>query len=165
MTTRYPVSIIIEVKHYPDKAWMTESWSAIGVIPVAKSEAGVERSSIYQSDQAEQFLYTGHSIELFADEAESYYANLSGDHPSVFVVCEQEEDDELRPLLVTLSYDEMASYIEVDTPVFDLPIPPPVYEWVEAWVLENYQPEQRKKRTRQKWADESWKPLRDPVGR
>ncbi|MDE0977403.1 MAG: hypothetical protein OR999_09010 [Arenicellales bacterium] len=59
MTTRYPVSIIIEVKHYPDKAWMTESWSAIGVIPAAKSEAGVERSSIYQSDQAEQFLYTG----------------------------------------------------------------------------------------------------------
>ena len=81
------------------------------------------------------------------------------------MVCEQEEDDELHPLLVTLSYDEMASYIEVDAPVFDLPIPPPVYEWVEAWVLENYQPEQRKKRTRQKWADEIWKPLRDPVGR
>ena len=144
---------------------MTESWSAIGVIPAAKSEAGIVCSSIYQSDQAEQFLYTGYSIELFADDAESYYANLSGNHPGVFVVCEQEEDDELCPLLVTLSYDEMASYIEVDTPVFDLPIPPPIYEWVEAWVLENYQPEQKKKRTRQKWADESWKPLRDPVGR
>ena len=82
------------------------------------------------------------------------------------MVCEQEEeDDSLHPLLVTVSYDEMASYIEVDTPVFDLPIPPPVYEWVEGWVLENYQPQQKHKRVRKEWADETWKPLRRPVGR
>ncbi|MBT6069912.1 MAG: DUF3305 domain-containing protein, partial [Proteobacteria bacterium] len=56
-------------------------------------------------------------------------------------------------------------YMEVDTPVFDLPIPAPIYEWVEGWVLENYHPEKKHKRKRKKWVDETWKPMRQPVDR
>ena len=166
MKDRFPVSVIIERRSYPDKAWMLDSWSALGVLPAEGQSTGVSCTSIYQCDSSEQFLFEGYCIELFADDAESYYANLTGRQPGVFVVCEQEEeDDSLHPLLVTVSYDEMASYIEVDTPVFDLPIPPPVYEWVEGWVLENYQPQKKHKRVRKEWADETWKPLRRPVGR
>ena len=172
MKDRFPVSVIIERRSYPDKAWMVDSWSAIGVLPVETQATSVSCSSIYQSEDSEQFLYEGYCIELFQDDAESYYANLTGRNPGVFVICEHEEDEDgdeeeggtFRPLLVTLSYDEMASYIEVDTPVFDLPIPPPVYDWVEEWVLDNYQPEKKHKRARQKWADNTWKPLRRPVG-
>jgi len=165
MKTRYPVSIIVECKRYPDKAWMTDSWSVIGVLPGKETSTGVSGASIHRGEQSEQFLYRGYSIELFPDDAESYYANITGANPGVFVVCEQEEDEGvLHPLLVTLSYDEMASYIEVDTPVFDLPVPAPVDEWVKAWVLENYRPEKKQKRTRQKWKDDTWKPLRRPVG-
>lgn len=145
---------------------MLDSWSALGVLPAEGKSTGVSCTSIYQCDSSEQFLFEGYCIELFADDAESYYANLTGRQPGVFVVCEQEEeDDALHPLLVTVSYDEMASYVEVDTPVFDLPIPPPIYEWVEGWVLENYQPQKKHKRVRKEWADETWKPLRRPVER
>lgn len=121
-------------------------------------------ASIYRDEENEQFLHEGYFIELFDDEAESYYANLMGAKPAVFVIgAEDEEEDTFAPLLVTLSYSEMTSYMEVDTPVFDLPIPAPIYEWVEGWVLENYHPEKKHKRKRKKWVDETWKPMRRPV--
>ena len=112
MKDRFPVSIIIERRSYPDKAWMLDSWSALGVLPAKGQSSGVSCTSIYQCDSSEQFLFEGYCIELFADDAESYYANLTARQPGVFVVCEQEEEDEtLHPLLVTVSYDEMASYV------------------------------------------------------
>ena len=66
-------------------------------------------------------------------------------------------------MVVTLSYDEMASYVEVDEPVFDIPIPSDIYHWVESYVLENYRPEERKKRRPEKWADEFLKPSLRPL--
>jgi hypothetical protein len=57
----------------------------------------------------------------------------------------------LRPFQVTLSYDEAASYMEVDEPVFSLPMPPEVYRWLEGYVLEHYVPERKKKRKRDDW--------------
>lgn len=165
MKDRFPVSIIIQRRRYPGKPWMIDSWSAVGVLPVEGDLRPASCKSIYQDEETEQFLYEGYCIELFADEAESYYTNLTAANPAVFVVGAEDEDGEnLKPLLVTLSYSEMSSYVEVDTPVFDLPIPAPIHDWVEAWVLENYQPEKKHKRARQKWADETWKPLRRPVG-
>ena len=50
-----------------------------------------------------------------------------------------------------LSYDEATSYMEVDEPVFSLPMPPEVYRWLEAYVLEHYVPERKKKRKRDDW--------------
>ncbi|HAA36918.1 MAG TPA: DUF3305 domain-containing protein, partial [Gammaproteobacteria bacterium] len=87
MKDRFPVSVIIERRSYPDKAWMVDSWSAIGVLPVETQATSVSCSSIYQSEDSEQFLYEGYCIELFQDDAESYYANLTGRNPGVFVIC------------------------------------------------------------------------------
>ncbi|MBR01737.1 MAG: DUF3305 domain-containing protein [Arenicellales bacterium] len=162
--TRFPVSVVIERKSFPGKAWMTDSWSVIGVVPAARESQQVSRTRIHRADDSEQFLYTGYCVSLYTDDLESYYANLRGDQPGIFVICEQEEgEDELWPLVVTLSYDEMASYVEVETPVFALPIPPDVYAWVEHYVLEHYVPTEKKKRRREKWLEQSWKPLRRPV--
>ena len=72
---------------------MLDSWSALGVLPAKGQSSGVSCTSIYQCDSSEQFLFEGYCIELFADDAESYYANLTARQPGVFVVCEQEEED------------------------------------------------------------------------
>ena len=166
MKNRFPVSIVVQRRSYPDKRWMVDSWSAVGVLPARETKKGMSCTSIYRDEENEQFLHEGYFIELFDDEAESYYANLTGAKPAVFVIgAEDEEEDTFEPLLVTLSYSEMTSYMEVDTPVFDLPIPAPIYEWVEGWVLENYHPEKKHKRKRKKWVDETWKPMRQPVDR
>lgn len=39
--------------------------------------------------------------------------------------------------------------MEVGEPVLDIPIPSDIYHWVESYVLENYRPEERKKRRRE----------------
>ena len=120
----------------------------------------VELTLINEDDGVSQYLYVGFDIDLFKDDLESYTANLRAHKPSVFVICEHgDEIDEIRPL----SYDEMASYVEVDEPVFDIPIPSDIYHWVESFVLENYRPEERKKRRREKWADEFLKPSLRPL--
>ena len=101
-----------------------------------------------EDDGVSQYLYGGFDIELFKDGLESYTANLRAHKPSVSVICEHDDEiDEIRPLVVTLNYDEMASYVEVDEPVIDIPIPSDIYHWVESYVLENYRPEEREATT------------------
>ena len=136
----------------------------MGVISGNRNADEVEPTLIREDDGVSQYLYGGFDIELFKDGLESYTANLRAHKPSVSVICEHDDEiDEIRPLVVTLNYDEMASYVEVDEPVFDIPIPSDIYHWVESYVLENYRPEERKKRRREKWADESFKPSRRPL--
>ena len=136
----------------------------MGVISGNRNADEVEPTLIREDDGVSQYLYGGFDIESFKDDLESYTANLRAHKPSMFVICEHDDEiDEIRPLVVTLSYDEMASYVEVDEPVFDIPIPSDIYHWVESYVLENYRPEEREKRRREKWADEYFKPSRRPL--
>ena len=120
----------------------------MGVIIVNRNADEVELTLVHDDDSVSQYLYVGFDIDLFKDGLESYTANFRAHKPSVFVICEHDDEiDEIRPLVVTLSYDEMASYVEVDEPVFDIPIPSDIYHWVESYVLENYRPEEREATT------------------
>lgn len=100
-----------------------------------------------------QLLYPGFRIRLHKDEAESYYMNLTGEHPSIFVVCCEDEEGRLQPTLVTLSYDEVSYYMEVEDAVFSVPLPPELYRWIEAFVLRHYVPEPKKKRKLDRWKE------------
>ncbi len=151
---RFPVSVITERRAVADRRWTSEQFEVVGVVAGSPGagEAGRRRAVMRESDAGAHVLWTGFSIELFKDEAESYYCNLRGEHPSVFVVCRQEDDDpELVPFLVTLSYDESASYLEVDDQVFSVPIPPELYVWLERYVVANYVPQPPRRRKRKSW--------------
>jgi hypothetical protein len=71
--------------------------------------------------------------------------------PSVFVVCRPEDSGELRTVHVTPSHDAAEAYMQGDGQVFAVAMPPEVYRWVEAYVLEHYVPEKRQKRKRDAW--------------
>ena len=96
-------------------------------------------------------------MSLHKDDSESYYFNLMGEKPSVFVVCRLEHG-RLRPFLVTLSYDEAASYMEVDESVSAVAMPPEIYRWCEAFVLTHYVPEKKRKRKRDNWKQGDQRP-------
>ena len=104
-----------------------------------------------QGDGNAQFLYTGFTLKLHKDEVESYYFNLMGERPSIFVICSEDESGQLTPFLATPSYDEATAHTEVEEHVFSLPIPPEVYRWIEQFVLEHYRPTRKKKRKRANW--------------
>lgn len=144
----FEVSVILEERFFaPGVVTHTE---VVGVVAASPSGDGVIRSD----EVSRQRLLAGFRLKLFPDEAESYYMNLTAEQPGVFVVCRQDEEGPLTPLLVTLSYDEAASYMEVEEPVFRVAMPPELYRWVENYVLQHFVPAQKKRRKREDWKPE-----------
>ena len=117
---------------------------------------------VHGEGQNQQFLWTGFSVELFKDDAESYYFNIINEVPRIFVVCTLADADRLEPLIVTLSCDEAASYMESDEVVESVAMPAELYRWVEQFVLEHYVPEKRKKRKRDNWKENAREPTPGP---
>ena len=131
---------------------------AIGVVAGQfPADRGVQKRLIHGDAESEQFLWTGFTLSLHKDDAESYYSNLMGEKPSVFIVS-RPEDERLQPFLLTLSYDEADSYMEVDEAVSAVAIPPEIYRWCEAFVLTHYVPEKRHKRKRNNWKQDPRRP-------
>ncbi|MDH5326431.1 MAG: DUF3305 domain-containing protein [Gammaproteobacteria bacterium] len=125
------------------------------------SVSGDDSRALRNDSPQSQYLCAGLSISLYTDDADSYYHNLMSETPKVFVICHSEttentaeiNDGPIPPFLVTLSYDEAASYMEVDEQVFSVSMPPELYLLLEQFVLENYIPTQRKKRRRKNWSE------------
>lgn len=103
----------------------------------------------------EQVLWPGFALQLYKDGAESYWYNLVGRTPSVFVVCRENGDGELEPVTVTANCDEANAHVEADDVVFAAPMPPEIYRWIEQFVVTNYVPRVPRKRKRKAWTEET----------
>jgi hypothetical protein len=131
---------------------------AIGVVAGQfPADSGIHKRLIHSDADSEQFLWTGLTLSLHKDDSESYYSNLMGEKPSVFIVCRL-EDERLQPFLLTLSYDEADSYMEVDEAVSAVAMPPEIYRWCETFVLAHYVPEKKRKRKRDNWKQDARRP-------
>jgi hypothetical protein len=155
--TCFPVSVIVERRPANDAApWARPQWGVVGVVAGEQLSAGEEGPVLVHShDGCDQFLHKGYAVRLYRDSAESYWYNLVGRSPSLFVVCRENDDGDLEPFLVTANYDEAGAYMEADGIVHSTPVPPEIYQWLERYVVENFQPAERKKRKREKWFEES----------
>ena len=164
---RFPVTVIVERKRSNDKPWSIDHWSVIGLLP-AQASKGFEKTKLRDDGNLSQYSWRGYDVALYLDDVESYHFNLEGESPSIFVIGEyadaEDETGEVVPLLVTLSYDEAASYMETDSPIFNLPIPGEIQLWVEQYVLDHYRPVEKKKRKRQRWQQDAWVRNKRPLG-
>ncbi len=155
-STEFSLSVIVAREEVKTSRWISDRWEVRGTVAgETLTQSHPERTMIRADENGEQYLWTGLRLELFKDDAESYYFNLMGEKPSVFVICRMDEDEEVEepmPFLTTLSYTEATSYMEVDDSVYSVPIPPEIYVWVERYVVENYVPEKKKKRKREDWS-------------
>ena len=146
--------------------WADEVWDARGIVASADNATGSPETDevtdennevkVIQQGDIKQLIYSGLKIRLFLDECESYYHNLMSPEPGCFIVARNEDKDGEEtdmpiPVIVTLSFDEAHSYLEGDDIVYAVPIPPELYRWAEAYVLENYVAEKRVKRKRVDW--------------
>ncbi len=148
-----PVAVVMARKTVTGKGWQIPSWRVVGVI--AGAELAVQQArgtSIRQDETEEHFLWGGFNLELFRDAAASYWANLTGRQPSLFVLCNEDEQGRLVPKSVTADQDEASSGVEVNDRVFAAPIPPEVYQHLEAFVIEHHLPEEKRKRKRADWS-------------
>ena len=158
--TVIPVSVLIERRVVSRGGWSIPHWDALGVVAgedVARSEP--ERTLVSRDGDRERYLWSGLTLALHKDGCESYWHNLLNERPYLFVVCFDDETDsqggEPTPVLVTANQDEANAHMESDDPVFSVPMPDPVRDQVERFVVAHYVPEEKKKRKRRNWAEES----------
>lgn len=158
LSASFPVSVIMQ-KSKSDNPWVDEIWEAIGVTVGEQRdvELGTERipEVIFQQHGVTQYLHTGFHLQLFVDECESYYHNLMSPTPRCFIVADANENDVPVPYLVSLSFDVAHAYLEGDETVYAVDLPPELYRWSEAFVLNHYAPEKKIKRKRNNWKQDT----------
>ncbi|MEJ2602680.1 MAG: DUF3305 domain-containing protein [Gammaproteobacteria bacterium] len=151
---QHTVAVIMQRSEVRRGQWSVPSWSAVSVVAgdhlVGK---GAGRTPIYERDAEAQFLWTGFPLALYRDLAEEYWYNLTGDSPSLFVICHESPEGELAPFRVTADHDSAAVCLESDDQVFAVPIPPEIYRQIEQFVVANYVPRAPKKRKRKNWSE------------
>ena len=139
------VAVVMERRRLANR-WRSEVWQPIGVVPDADSQDASPRL-LKRDEEREQWLHPGFKLELFHDEAEGYYLNLSSPQPYVFVNW-LEEDGTGVPKLVTVSYNEAARQMDGGATVDGVALPAEWLGWLAEYVARHYRPEPKKKRIR-----------------
>ena len=152
----FPVSVILEKRPSTSK-WADAYWTVIGLI-VGESEVSDDESDsdndmmlLHSQNGTEQYRYSGLSVTLYRDECESYYHNLMSPNPGCYVITDKETNERPIPFKVSMSFDEAHSYQEGGKEIYAVEIPNELYLWIEAYVLDNYFPEKKRKRKLNDW--------------
>ena len=156
----FPVNIVMERRPAQVSTWVDYVWKAIGVTVGNTLDSEDESRVEHPEDDLRLQIYPGYQVKLYIDEVDSYYHNLMSPSPHCYIVVHQDDDDdEPRPFIVSLSFDEAHAYLEGDDTVYAVDMPPELYRWTESFVLTHYCPQQLKKRKRKDWRkDGSEKP-------
>ena len=147
-----PVAVLLQQKIVQGKGWSVPEWNVVGVLGGEHSGSEVSEPVLVR-DEDSQYLWGGYRLNLYLDSCESYWHNLTGEQPSLFVICTETRDGGMQPLIVTADGLEASASTEGDDRVFRAPIPPELYLRIEKFVVDNYVPRERKKRKRQKWTE------------
>jgi hypothetical protein len=123
--TRFPVTVLMERRNVDGNPWISERWKAVGVtVGAARANGGVNPVRVVSGPDGDQYLWSGLQVELFRDEAESYYHNLMASTPGCYIIARFGEDGMPAPVLVTLSFDAGQAYLEGGDTVYNVPLPP-----------------------------------------
>jgi len=141
--TSLAVAVVMERTPLENNRWQSEKWEPIGVVPDS-GEAGAARRLLLQDEARAQWLHPGFKLELFHDEAEGYYLNLSSNRPFVFVNWLEEEGAGV-PKSVTVSYNEAARLLDAGARVDGVAMPAEWIPWLAEYVERNYRPEPKKR--------------------
>lgn len=159
---RFPLSTVMERSQVQRGPWRMPVWRLIGFVAGEAVTGDSPRQLCVHNDAGrEQWLWTGLSVALYRDCVESYWYNLVGRQPSLFLICREDAAGELFPFCVTADYDEAGGHMEADDQVFSAALPPELHIQLEAFVMEHYRPQLPGKRTRANWTEvgeDVWKP-------
>lgn len=153
-----PLGAVLARREISRSGWALVHWDGVAVLAGERFAAGhARRQLLHTGEEGAQYLWDGLRLELFRDAAETYWFNLTGGKPSLFIICSEEEGGELLPIAVTADHDQSTSAVEADYKVFAVPIPPEVLPQIEEFVMTHFKPEPKRKRRRENWSDEGQK--------
>jgi hypothetical protein len=144
--------------------WQNWRWVLADVVAHEDGFGNTARL-LYKNDNEERWLHPGYAVELFADDAEGYYLNVSTPAPCWFVLwrmpdqARMTEEPVARPEMVSLSYHDAGRWLDAQETVEQVPAPVDVVQWLQAFVDEHYvvEPKRRKR-------PESFRALTDRFG-
>lgn len=147
-----------------DNRWQPWRWALADIVP---NEAGFGSAPrlLLKDDQEERWLHPGFQVELFTDDAEGYYLNVTTQQPCFWVVWRMEEEAALAdepvavPQIVTLSYHDAGRWLDAQETVEQVPAPPDVVQWAQDFVNTHYVLEAKRRQRPQ-----SFQSLKDRFG-
>jgi hypothetical protein len=140
------VAVVMERETQPNR-WEEWRHRIAEVVPNEGVFGSVARV-LHDDGKLQRTLHPGFAVELFADEGEGYYLNLSSGAPVWFVVWRSDDEDPSRawPEQVTLSYNEAGRRLDAQEKVDNVPLQPQWREWLQAYADEHYKPEPKQRR-------------------
>ena len=148
----------------PMSRWQTWRWVLADVV-AHEDGFGSAARLLYKNFNEERWLHPGFLVELFKDDAEGYYLNVSSAAPCWFVLWRMEEEAGsagepiARPEMVSLSYHDAGRWLDAQETVEQAPAPAAVLEWLWAFVDEHHVAEPR-----QRQRPQSFRSLTDRFG-
>ena len=150
-----------------DNPWVSYRWVPQEVLPDfgqfnSNQSNAIAGKFLERDADGESWLFTGYELDLFPDEAEGYYLNLSATVPCWFVMWRLEEDIERYigeehielaksessfavPHRICVSYNEAARLLDGGESVDTIPMSEEHAAWLQEYVNENYRPEPKKR--------------------
>jgi hypothetical protein len=150
-----------------DNPWISYRWVPKEVLPDFGQYDSNQSNTIAgqflgRDADGESWLFTGYELNLFPDEAEGYYLNVSATAPSWFVMWRLEEDVERYvdeqslalakaettfavPHRICVSYNEAARLLDGGESVDTIPMSAEHASWLQEYVNDNYRPEPKKR--------------------
>ncbi|WP_332775172.1 DUF3305 domain-containing protein [Polaromonas sp.] len=144
--------------------WQPWRWALADIVPHEDS-FGTQPRLLFKDEHEERWLYPHFKVELFTDDAEGYYLNVTTPQPCFWVVWRMEEEAALAdepvavPQTVTLSYHDAGRWLDAQETVEQVPAPPDVVQWLQHFVEQHHVLEAKRRQRPQ-----SFKPLLDRFG-
>jgi hypothetical protein len=144
---RIPVDVIMERVPLHNR-WVSERWLPVAV--VAASAHATRGAFARLAGEVERWRCGSYHVELHPSEAEGYYLNLTATEPKAFVLWRIAEQDEpaARPVIVTVSYNEAARFLDGGEQVEGVPLPELLADVMRPFIALHYKPEPRRKARR-----------------
>ena len=139
------VAVVIEREARPNR-WEDWRFRIAEVLP-DEGAFGAAPRLLRDDGRVARFLHPGLRVELFRDEGEGYYLNLSSSAPAWFVTWRVSDEDPSRawPEAVTLSYNEAGRWLDAQERVDNLPLPDDVRAWLAEYTEAHYRPESKQR--------------------
>jgi hypothetical protein len=140
------VAVVMEREAAPNR-WEDWRFRIVDVVP-HEAAFGEAARVLVDDGRNQRTLHPGFTLELFRDQAEGYHLNLSSGAPVWFVVWRVDDEDPSRawPETVSVSYHEAGRWLDAPERVDNVPLPPALGAWLQAYTDEHYRPEPRRRR-------------------
>ncbi len=144
--------------------WQSHRWvlDSVDVIEEGQPSSATMLTSL---DGNERWIHAGLKVELFTDDAEGYYLNVTTPAPCWFVLWRMEEEASIsdtpiaKPEMVSLSYHDAGRWLDAQETVEQVPLPAEVLAWLQDFVDAKHVIEPKKRKR-----PDSFKRLEDRFG-